>query len=172
MEYEQTEEKRLETTPKLKKEGEFKTQETDEIQFGVRGLLTNPLSACEKIDKIFGSGGEAIVHHMWFESGHDLFDKMIKSNPNKSAQELLKALIDMQPRTGWGIVSIRTLHASPPIVDVVVKNPAVKTLKGSQKHMIGSFWAGIFSRYFNRQLVCRNFSYDTDRDEFTCTITT
>jgi len=133
--------------------------------------MTNPISACEKIDRMFGSGGEAIVHYMWFESGWDLFDDMIKCNPAKSLEELLKALVDVQPRAGWGIVLLRIMRDNPPLVDIAVANPPVKTVKGSQKQMIGSFWAGVLSRYFNRQLVCKNFGYEAVKDEFSCTVT-
>lgn len=73
--------------------------------------------------------------------------------------------------TAWGIANIRIKRANPPIVEIVVKNPPIKTIKGSQKHLIGSFWAGAFTRYFNRQLMCKNFAYNVERDEFSCTIT-
>jgi len=172
VEYEQTKIKTsLEKQAKAKKENEVKPEELDEIQFGVRSLITYPLSACEKIDKIFGSGGEAIIHHMWFESGYSLFDNMIKCNPDKSLERLLKALVDAQPCGGWGNLSMRIIHANPPMIDIIIKNPPVKTIKGSQKHLIGSFWAGVLSRCFNRQLTCKNFSYNADKDEFSFTVT-
>lgn len=161
-----------ETQTKAKKNGKATSNENNEIIFGVRTLMTCPLPACEKLDKMFGSGGEAIVHHMYLESGQNLFGNMIKCNPNKSLEELLKALIDVQPRTGWGMVSMDFIQRNPPMVNIVVKDPPVKTVKGSQKYVIGSFWAGVFSRFFSRQLACKNFGYDTEKDEFTCTITT
>lgn len=171
-EYEKTEaETALETQTKAKKESKAKPEENTGIQLGVRTLMTYPLSACEKIDRIFGSGGEAIIHHMWFESGQSLFGNMIKFNSSKSLEELLRALIDVQPRAGWGHMSIKIIRAEPPMVDIVVRNPPVKTVKGSQKYLIGSFWTGVFSRYFNRQLICKNFGYDAEKDEFSCTIT-
>jgi hypothetical protein len=160
-----------ETQIKAKKNGKATPDENKEIIFGVRSLMTSPLPACEKLDKMFGSGGEAIVHHMYLESGQNLFDNMIKCNPGKNLEGLLKALIDIQPRTGWGDVSIRSIHRNPPMVSIAVKDPPVKTVKGSQKYLIGSFWAGVFSRFFNRQLTCKNFGYDAEKDEFTCTIT-
>jgi hypothetical protein len=54
----------------------------------------------------------------------------------------------------------------------VIKDPPVKTLKGSQKHLIGSFWAGVLSKYFDKQLTCKEFAYDAEKDEFSCVITT
>ncbi len=161
-----------EAQTKAKKNGKATSEENNEIIFGVRALMTSPLPACEKLDKMFGSGGEAIVHHMYLESGQNLFDNMIKCNPGRSLEELLKALIKVQPRRGWGVVLIEFIHRNPPIVNIAVKDPPVKTVKGSQKYLIGSFWAGVFSRFFNRQLACKNFGYDAEKDEFTCTITT
>lgn len=162
----------LEMQTRAKERGKTKLEERGEIRFfGVRTLMINPISACEKIDRMFGTGGEAIVHYMWFESGNSLFDSMIKCNPSKSLEELLKALVNAEPRAGWGNVSLRIIHDNPPMVDIVVKNPPVKTVKGSQKQLIGSFWAGVLSRYFSRQLMCKNFGYNTDRDEFSCTVT-
>jgi len=171
IEYEKKEaEINLDTKEKTKKEKEAKPEDGEIRFFGVRALMTTPLSACDKIDRIFGSGGEAIIHHMWFESGETLFDNMIKFSPEKSLEELLKALVDVQPHAGWGNISMKTIRTDPPTVDITVKNPPVKTVKGSQKHMISSFWAGVLSRYFNRQLTCKNFSYNADKDEFSCTI--
>jgi len=155
-----------------KNEEKAKSEDTGEIRFfGVRVLVTHLLPACEKIDRIFGSGSEAIIHHMRFESGYSLFDNMINCNSSKSLEELLQSLIEVQPRAGWGKLSIRIIRTDPPMVDIQVKNPPVKTLRGSQKHLIGSFWAGVFSKYFNRQLTCKNFGYNADKDEFSCSIT-
>lgn len=142
----------------------------DRVQLGVRVLVSNPVSACDKLDKMFGSGGEAIVHYMWFESGYSLFDSMIKCNRSRSAEDLLKTLVDAQPRMGWGEVILNVARTDPPSVNIVVKNPPVKTMKGSKKQMIGSFWAGVFSRYFDKQLTCKNFGYDAQKDELSCAI--
>lgn len=138
--------------------------------YGTQGLVMIPSAMCEKLDKMFGSGAEAIVHYMLFESGRVAFDNMMKNSQDKSRGELLKALVDLQPCTGWGYASLTIARADPPTVLVSVRNPPVKTLKGSQKHMIGSFWAGILSVYFNRQLLSKNIGYNTERDEFTCTV--
>ena len=129
-----------------------------------------PSAMCEKLDKMFGSGAEAIVHYMLFESGRVTFDNMMKNGQDKCRGELLKALVDLQPCTGWGYASLTIARADPPTVHVSVRNPPVKTLKGSQKHMIGSFWAGALSVYFNKQLLSKNLGYDAEKDEFTCTV--
>ncbi len=172
LEFDQAEkESNLKKYRKARKELKVAVKEKHEIRFGIRALMTSPLPACEKLDKIFGSGGEAIVHHMWFESGHSLFGNMIECNPGKSMEELLKALVESQPRAGWGDISAKIIHRNPPMVDILVKNPPVKTVKGSRKYLIGSFWAGVLSRYFARQLICKDFDYNTKTDEFACTIT-
>jgi len=137
----------------------------------VRALVTNPVPACDKIDNMFGSGGEAIIHYMWFEQGHKFFDQMLQNSPDKTKEELLKELIDVQPKAGWGEVKITIVRNNPPTVEIVVKNPPIKSVKGSQKRLIGSFWAGVFTRYFDRQLTCKNFSYNAEKDEFSCLIT-
>ncbi len=138
--------------------------------YGTQGIVMIPSAMCEKLDKMFGSGAEAIVHYMLFESGRVTFDNMMKNNQTKSRGELLKALVDLQPCTGWGYASLTIARADPPKVLVSVRNPPVKTLKGSQKHVIGSFWAGVLSVHFSRQLLSRNLGYDAERDEFTCTV--
>jgi len=140
-------------------------------QYGARRMMMNPVAMCNKLDKMFGSGAEAIVHYMLFESGRDTFDTMVNDHLDKGRGELLKMLVDFQPCAGWGLASLTILHADPPMVNVAVKNPPIKTLKGSQKHIIGSYWAGVLSRYFNRQLVCKNLTYDAEKDEFRCTVT-
>lgn len=138
---------------------------------GLRTQVTNPIPACEKIDKMFGSGGEAIIHYMWFEQGLKLFEQMLQNSPNKTKDELLKELIDAQPQTGWGTATITIVRPNPPTIEIIVKNPPVKTVKGSQKHLIGSFWAGVLTKYFNKQLTCKDFWYNSEKDEFSCLIT-
>jgi len=153
------------------KEAKTDLEKHKTVFHGVRAQVTNPIPACEKIDKMFGSGGEAIIHYMWFEQGHKLFDQMLQnSSPNETKEELLKELIDAQPQTGWGTATITIVRNNPPIIEIVVKDPPVKTVKGSQKHLIGSFWAGVFTRYFDKQLTCKEFSYNPERDEFSCLI--
>jgi len=155
----------------VEKEEKLEQDKNEMNILGVRTLATNPIPACEKMDKMFGSGGEAIIHYMWFEQGHKLFDQILQNSPNKTKEELLKELIGIQPKTGWGTVTITILRSNPPTIEIVVKNPPVKTVKGSQKHLIGSFWAGVFTRYFEKQLTCKSFSYNAERDEFSCLIT-
>ena len=139
--------------------------------FGARIALTNFIPACEKIDQMFGTGGEVIVSCMAFEQGRQLFEAMMVNNPNESKEELLREAVDLQPQGGWGITSLRFLTVDPPEVEVAVKNSPVKTLKGSSKHLIGSFWAGVLSEYFIQQLKCVSFSYDETEDRLCCTIT-
>jgi hypothetical protein len=172
IEYEQKKAKTdLETQTKAMKENIVRLLERGEITFlGTRGLLMNPIPACEKIDQLFGSGSESIVHYMFFECGQSLFDNMIKCKPNESQEKLLKALVEAQPRAGWGHVSLKFIRVDPPIVELAAINSPVKTTKGSQKHLIGAFWAGALSRYFNHLLMCKNFNYDVKKDEFSCVI--
>jgi len=147
-------------------------REKREMPFhGVRIQMINPIPACEKIDKMFGSGGEAIIHYMWFEQGLKLFDQMLQNSPNKTKEELLKELIDVQPKTGWGTATITIVRPNPPTIEIIVKDSPVKTVQGSQKHLIGSFWAGVFTKYFNTQLTCKDFWYNSEKDEFSCLIT-
>jgi hypothetical protein len=139
--------------------------------FGVRIALTNLLPACEKIDKMFGTGAQVIVSCMIFEQGRQLFAAMMRNSPDKSREQLLKEVVDIQPETGWGITSLEILGENPPKIEVTVKNPFVKSLHGSAKHLVGSFWAGVLSEYFDRQLKCANFFYNEKEDEFRCVIT-
>ncbi len=137
----------------------------------LRALLATPIWACEKIDKMFGSGGEAIIHYMWFEQGLKLFEQMMQNSPEKTKEELLKELVDMQSQAGWGTINPTIARHTPSTVELIVKNSPVKTLKGSKKHLIGSFWAGIFTKYFNKPLTCKDFNYNPEKDEFSCLIT-
>jgi len=157
---------------KKEKEAKPDREKHKTIFHGVRTQMTNPIPACEKIDKMFGSGGEAIIHYMWFEQGLKLLDQMLQnSSPNETKNDLLKELIDAQPQTGWGTATITIVRHNPPTIEITVKNPPVKTVKGSQKRLIGSFWAGVFTRYFDKQLTCKEFSYNPEKDEFSCLIT-
>ena len=106
-----------------------------------------------------------------FEQGRQLFEAMMVNNPNESKEELLRETVDSQPQGGWGITCPTILTVDPPEVEVAVKNSPVKTLKGSSKHLIGSFWAGVLSKYFSQQLKCASFSYDEKEDRLYCTIT-
>ncbi|MGD8506599.1 MAG: hypothetical protein PVF15_08055 [Candidatus Bathyarchaeota archaeon] len=138
---------------------------------GTRIALINMLPACERIDKMFGTGGEVIVNCMAFEPGRQLFEAMVKDNPNKNKEELLREMVDALPQTGWGITNLKIINNAPPKIEVAVENSPVKTLQGSSKHLIGSFWAGVLSKYFSKQLKCVNFSYDENGDTLYCMIT-
>lgn len=163
--------KESETTPSERK-FENGTQNGELRFYGSQGMVMNPLAMCDKLDRMFGSGAEAIVHYMLFESGRETFEKMMKNNQNKNRGQLLKALVDLQPSHGWGYLSLTIIHADPPKIELTVRNPPIKTQKGSQKHLISSFWAGVLSVYFNRQLLSKNLCYSAERDEFECTIST
>jgi hypothetical protein len=97
---------------------------------------------------------------------------MTQNSPQKTKEDILRDLVDVQPITGWGVTNATIIRHVPPTVKIVVQDPPVKTLKGSQKHLIGSFWTGVFTKYFNRQLTCKEFEYSPERDEFSCLITT
>lgn len=139
--------------------------------FGTRIASRNLLPVCEKIDKMFGTGGEVIVDCMAFEQGRQLFEAMMTNSPNKSKEELLNAMVGIQPQTGWGVTSLEIINDNPPKIEVTVKNPPVKTLQGSSKYLIGSFWAGVLFKYFGQQLKCASFSYSEKEDKLHCIIT-
>jgi hypothetical protein len=162
----------IEYETKTQKENKNSNHRNGTYLSGIRTQLVTPIPACERIDRMFGSGGEAIIHYMWFEQGFQLFEKMMQNSTNKTKETLLKDLVDLQPKTGWGTTAVTIIRPIPPTVKIVIQDPAVKTLKGSQKHLIGSFWAGVLSRYFDKQLTCKDFAYDAEKDEFSCVITT
>lgn len=139
--------------------------------FGNRIALTNLLPACEKLDEMFGTGGEVITHCMAFEQGRQLFEATMTNRPNKSKEDLLKEVVDLELRAGWGIANLKIISGNPPKIEVAVKNSPVKTLQGSSKYLVGSFWAGVLSTYFNQQLKCISFSYDEQKDKLRCIIT-
>jgi len=139
--------------------------------FGVRIALTNLLPACEKMDKMFGTGAQVIVSCMIFEQGRQLFEAIMRNNPDKTRENLLKEMVNIQAKTGWGITNLAIISDRPPKIEVTVKNPLVKSLRGSSKHLIGSFWAGVLSEYFDKQLKCATFYYNEKEDEFRCVIT-
>ncbi|MFQ6086544.1 MAG: hypothetical protein ACE5OV_00830 [Candidatus Bathyarchaeia archaeon] len=139
--------------------------------FGTRVALTNLLPGCEKVDKMFGTGGEVIINCVAFEQGCQLFEAMMTNSPSKGKEELLKEVVDVQPQAGWGITSLKIITDNPPKIEITVKNSPVKTVRGSSKHLIGAFWAGVLSKYFSRQLKCASFSYDEKGDKLHCIIT-
>jgi hypothetical protein len=139
--------------------------------FGVRVAFTNLLPACEKMDQMFGTGAQVIISCMIFEQGRQLFEAMMRNNPGKSREELLKEMVNIQAQMGWGITNLEILSDKPPKIEVTVKNPFVKSLRGSSKYLIGSFWAGVLSEYFDKQLKCATFFYNEKEDEFRCVIT-
>jgi predicted hydrocarbon binding protein len=139
--------------------------------FGARVALLNPLVACKKMDEIFGTGAEVIVQQAFFTQGYQLFETMLTKSSDKNKEELLKKLTDARSETGWGIVNLKIMNNNPPKIEVTIKNSIVKTLEGSAKHLVSSFWMGVLSKYFNKQLKCERFSYDEKEDKLRCLIT-
>ncbi len=134
-------------------------------------LTAAPIAACEKADQIFGTGGEVIVHYLWFAQGRRLFECLLEKFPERTHQELLKMLTVECQQVGLGTTQISLVNDDLPAMEVVVKNPAVKTVKGSQKLLIGSFWAGILSECYGKHLTPKSFNYNHEADEFSCLIT-
>jgi len=153
-----------------KRNVKFESEKGEIRVLGVRCFLMNPVSSCRKLDDMFGTGGEVIVHNTSFEFGYEFFDAVMRNNPDKTKVDLLTELVAAAPELGYGTVTITTLRESPPIIKVTVKNPAAKTVRGSTKHLVGSFWAGVFSKYFDRKLTCRDYSYDEGKDELSCVV--
>jgi hypothetical protein len=134
--------------------------------YGIRCAIIDPVSCCEKADEMLGTGGEVVIHHMWFGQGHQIFSELLKNNPNKTKGEVLQGLASAYPCLGWGILSFNIANRNPQTVSVTVKNPPFKTIKGSAKRLISSFWAGVFSKYFDTKMVAKKFQYDEKKDEF------
>jgi len=155
-----------------KRNVKFEPEKGEIRVLGNRCFLMNPVSSCVKLDEMFGTGGEVIVHSTSFKFGYELFESMMSSNPEKPKKNLLTELIAAAPELGYGIVTTTAVRESPPTIKVTVKNPAAKTLKGSPKHLVGSFWAGVFSKYFGIQLTCRDYAYDEEKDELSFVIST
>jgi len=150
----------------------FEPEKGEITILGMRGFLMNPVPSCKKLDTMFGTGGEVIVHNTSFEFGCEFFDAMTRNNPEKAKEDLLTDLVSAAPELGYGVVVASTARENPPIIRVTVQNPAAKTVRGSQKYLVGSFWAGVFSRYFGKQLTCKDFHYDEEKDELSCVIST
>jgi len=163
-----TENEKIETKRNVK----FDLEKGEIRVLGVRCFLIDPIPSCEKVDRMFGTGAEVIVHNMGFEFGYRFFDSITRNNPEKTRENLLTELVAAAPELGFGAVNIVTARENPPMVKVTVKNPAAKTVKGSQKQLAGSFWAGVLSKYFDKQLTCKDFVYDEKKDELSCVIST
>lgn len=134
--------------------------------FGIRGVIIDPISCCKRIDKMLGSGGEVVIHNMWFEQGYTVFAEMIENNSEKTRERLLEQLARAQPINGWGKFSFAIVRRDSPLVEITAENPPFKTLKGSAKRLVSSFWEGVFSKYFERSVSSENFEYDAEKDEF------
>lgn len=134
--------------------------------FGVRGVIIDPISCCRRIDKMLGSGSEVIIHNMWFEHGYTFLAEMVEKNPERTRERLLEQLVQAQPVVGWGRVSFAIIRRDPPLVEITVKNPPFRGLKGSSKRLVSSFWEGVFSKYFERSVSSENLRYDEGKEEF------
>ena len=106
----------------------FDRQKGEITVLGVRCFLINPIPSWGRVDKMFGTGGEVIVHNMGFEFGYEFFDAIIRNNPEKPKENLLTELVAAAPEMGYGIIVTTNPRESPPIVKVTVKNPAAKTV--------------------------------------------
>lgn len=134
--------------------------------FGIRGVMIDPISSSKRIDKMLGSGGEVIIHNMWFEQGFTVFTEMIKNNPEQTRERLLEKITKAHSAAGWGKLSFVIIRRDPPLVKVTAKNPPFEELKGSAKRLVSSFWEGVFSKYFERSVSSENFKYNVEKSEF------
>jgi len=149
---------------------EFNPEKGEISILGRRGVIIDVVSCCAKLDEMLGSGAEVVVHHMWYGYGYQLLDSIIEKEGNTLKEKLLKEMIKVSASTGLGKLSFTIIGKKRPFVEVTAENPPFKNEKGSVKRCLASFWAGIFSRYLQKQMICEDFHYDEKADTFTFTL--
>ena len=128
----------------------------------------NPFELCEKMDKLLGSGAEVIVHQAWFSLGHAALGGVVVKNPNKKGHALKELAKTSHLWPMGASYTIEDEHV--PRIRVTVKDPPIKNTKGSAKRMISSFWAGAFSKYYEKELTAKDHQYNPETDELTVII--
>jgi hypothetical protein len=137
---------------------------------GRRGVLIDMALCCEKLDNMLGSGAEVVLHHMWYGYGYQLFDSIIEKKETAVELKALKKIVKISACMGLGSLDFTIIGKKRPYVEVAVKNPPFKNEKGSAKRSVASFWAGVFSRYFEKKVTCEDFHYDKKEDVFSFTL--
>ena len=124
----------------------------------LRVVSVSITNICKFLDEILGFGAETIVHYAWFNYGRNLFNKILERYNTK--HEALEFLLTVHKLMGLGIPNLKIKNQTTPIIIVEIKNPPIKSLEGSAKRIIASFWAGILSEYYEKILTCIHFKYD------------
>jgi len=131
---------------------------------------TDPVNLCERMDTMLGSGAEAIVHEMMSAYGYARFGAMLNRHPSNLDEKIASALINKLASSREESLSCTIEDEGIPKIKITIKNPPIKSTKGSAKRLLSSFWAGVFSRYYGKQLNCKDHCYNEGNDEFSFTI--
>lgn len=155
---------------KKKEKVEFNLEQGEIVVMGRRGVLLDIVSCCEKLDEMLGTGAEVVIHRMWYGYGCQLLKNVVEKTSDAEKEKLLEELVEMNAAVGLGVLSFTIIGKKRPYVEVTVKNPPFKKIQGSVKRCITSLWAGIFSEYFQKQMVCEEYHYDQKTDTLTFTL--
>lgn len=127
---------------------------------------TDPVNLCEKMDRMLGSGAETLVHEMMSAYGYARYGAVLAKHSSHLSEEPIKRLASIRDES----LSYNVEDESIPKVRVTIKNCPVRTTQGSAKRLISSFWAGVFSRHYMKQLNCRDHCYNEGDDDFSFTL--
>ena len=155
---------------KKKEKVEFSPEQGEIVVMGQRGVLLDIVSCCEKLDEMLGTGAEVVVHHMWYGYGCQLLKNLTEKIGDAEKGKVLEELAEINAEMGLGVLNFTIIGKKRPYVEITVKNPPFKKIQGSVKRCITSLWAGIFSEYFQKQMVCEESHYDQKTDTFTFTL--
>lgn len=149
---------------------EINPEKGELLVYGLRNVTHNPVQIYEEMDRVLGSSAEVVAQVVWHREGYREFESALERQKHKTKDEVLLEVTESDRYQGWGITSYEIQDEKTPSVLLHVKNPPIKSIKGSAIRTITGWWSGAFSKYYDRKLVAHHLQYDPDKDEFTCTI--
>jgi len=157
-------------TIKIHEGMEINPEKGEVLVYGVRHVTHAPEQIYREIDLVMGSSADVLVHVVWYREGYREFESALERQKDKPKEETLREVAESDRYEGWGVTSYEIQDSLTPKILLRVKNPPVKSVQGSAIRSITGFWAGVFSKFYNKRVTPHDLHYDADKDEFTCTI--
>jgi len=141
--------------------------------FGQRRATIDLAGLCKHLDNLVGEKvAAAIVSNHSKESAKEHIASIREKNPNANFDEIIKQLTEGEIMKGFGIVKLTRTRDNPSVpFEFEMRNPIVKSHKGTAVKFILSYWASALSILLKETLDITDALFDPDANALKCRFT-
>ena len=139
--------------------------------FGTRVTAIDAQALCNHLDSLVGAKvAEVIMHNLEYRDGKLDAAKVRAEKPQASLGELIEDLARGARLSGLGVPKVTLPENAKEPIEVQIVNPCVTGSSGAAKSFAFSWWAGVLTTLFGREMDVQGYVYYEDRNMTTCRI--